>query len=108
MSLGESPHDIHDTAPRAALLQQLRQGDRALPEALQAQMLAAGSASIPGLALIGFQGRGRDEVVQSDFYHDLFLQQYSGQNLDCHAIDGAVVTQFFIKGTRFFQAPLGR
>ena len=25
-------------------------------------------------ALIGFQGRGRDEVVQSDFYHDLFLQ----------------------------------
>jgi hypothetical protein len=26
------------------------------------------------LALIGFQGRGRDEVVQSDFYHDLFLK----------------------------------
>ena len=25
-------------------------------------------------ALIGFQGRGRDEVVQSDFYHDLFLK----------------------------------
>ena len=29
---------------------------------------------IPTLALIGFQGRGRDEVVQSDFYHDLFLK----------------------------------
>ena len=26
------------------------------------------------VALIGFQGRGRDEVVQSDFYHDLFLK----------------------------------
>lgn len=49
MSLGESPHDIHDTAPRAALLPQLRQWDRELPAALQAQILAAGSASIPGL-----------------------------------------------------------
>ena len=47
MSLDDSPHDIHDTAPRAALMQQLRQWDRELSEALQAQILAAGSASIP-------------------------------------------------------------
>ena len=26
------------------------------------------------LALIGFQGRGLDEVVQPDFCHDLFLK----------------------------------
>ena len=32
-----------------------------------------------GMALIGFQGRGRDEVVQSDFYHDLFLKALTFQ-----------------------------
>lgn len=62
MSLGESPHDIHDTAPRAALLQQLRQWDREVPEALQAQMLAAGSASIPGLIAILEDALADDEA----------------------------------------------
>ena len=62
MRLGDSPHDIHDTAPRAALLQQLRQGDRALPEALQAQILAAGSASIPGLIAILEDALADDEA----------------------------------------------
>lgn len=62
MGLGESPHDIHDTAPRAALLQQLRHGDRELPEALQAQILAAGSTSIPGLIAILEEALADDEA----------------------------------------------
>jgi len=52
MGLGDPSHDLDDTAPLAALMQQLRQVDRELPEALQAQILAAGSASIPGLIAI--------------------------------------------------------
>jgi NADPH-dependent ferric siderophore reductase len=62
MSLGGSPHDIHDTAPQAALMQQLRQGDRELSEALQAQLLAAGSASIPGLIAILEDALADDEA----------------------------------------------
>jgi HEAT repeat protein len=62
MSLGGSPHDIHDTAPRAALMQQLRQWDRELSEALQAQILAAGSASIPGLIAILEDALADDEA----------------------------------------------
>src|SRR5215831_20186858 len=62
MSLGDSPPDIHDTAPRAALMHQLRQCDRALPEAVQAQILAAGSASIPGLIAILEDALADDEA----------------------------------------------
>lgn len=62
MSLDDSPHDIHDTAPRAALMQQLRQWDRELSEALQAQILAAGSASIPGLIAILEDALADDEA----------------------------------------------
>ena len=54
MGLGDPSHDLDDTAPLAALMQQLRQVDRELPEALQAQILAAGSASIPGLIATSF------------------------------------------------------
>ena len=49
------------------------------------------------LALIGFQGRGRDEVVQSDFYHDLFLQWFGQKSCG----DSAVRSEFVIAGMIF-------
>jgi NADPH-dependent ferric siderophore reductase len=52
MSLGDPPHDIDDTAPLPELIQQLRELNRELPEAVQAQVLAVGSASIPDLIAI--------------------------------------------------------
>ena len=62
MSLGDAPYDIHDTALRAALMQQLRQWDREVPEALQAQILATGSASIPDLIAILEDALADDEA----------------------------------------------
>ena len=62
MGLGDPSHDLDDTAPLAALMQQLRQVDRELPEALQAQILAAGSASIPGLIAILEDALADDEA----------------------------------------------
>ena len=49
MSLSDPPHDIPDTTPLPEWMQALRDTDRALPEALQDQILAAGSASLAGL-----------------------------------------------------------
>ena len=62
MRLGDAPYDLHDTALRAALMQQLRQWDREVPEALQAQILAAGSASIPDLIAILEDALADDEA----------------------------------------------
>ena len=62
MRLGDAPYDLHDTALRAALMQQLRQWDREVPEALQAQILAAGSASIPDLIALLEDALADDEA----------------------------------------------
>src|SRR2546428_12873269 len=62
MGLGDPSHDLDDTAPLAALMQQLRQVDRELPEALQTRILAAGSASIPGLIAILEDALADDEA----------------------------------------------
>jgi len=62
MRLGDAPYDLHDTALRAALMQQLRQWDHEVPEALQAQILATGSASIPDLIAILEDALADDEA----------------------------------------------
>src|SRR6266567_4479679 len=62
MSLGDSPHDIHDPAPLPEWMQPLRVLDRELPAALQTRILAAGSASIPGLIAILEEALADDEA----------------------------------------------
>src|SRR6266446_6865890 len=62
MRLGDLSHDIDDTAPLPEWMQQLWALNRELPEAVQAQILAVGSASIPHLIAILEDALADDEA----------------------------------------------
>lgn len=62
MSLGDQPPITHNPAPLLDLIQQLRDVDRELPEALQVQVLAAGSAIVPDLIVILEEALADDEI----------------------------------------------
>ena len=62
MRRGDPPHDLTDTAPLPEWMPQRSPWHHEVPDAGQAQLLAAGSASMPGLIAILADALADDET----------------------------------------------